>query len=99
MAYEAIDDKKLAADYYVQASEIQKKVLGTRHADYLETLDALAALYLISDEHQKAEPVYLEMLSTFDEIYGKFHKETVSARWKLGFYTIILVIMTKLKYT
>jgi tetratricopeptide (TPR) repeat protein len=62
-----------AEPLYLQAKEIQKKVLGENHPLYATSLNNLAELYNSMGEHAKAEPLHLQAKEIQKKVLGENH--------------------------
>lgn len=62
-----------AEKWYLEAKDIQAKVLGKGHLHYATTLSRLAFLYLRLDSNEKAEALYLEALAIREIALGREH--------------------------
>jgi len=60
-----------AENWYLEAKDIQKKVLGAGHPDYAVTLNDLAVLYSAMGNYALAEPLFLEARSIWEKALGK----------------------------
>lgn len=49
-----------AKDLYEQALRVRKKILGTRHPDYVASLKDLARLYYVMGDYDKADSLFEE---------------------------------------
>lgn len=66
---------KQAESLFLEALEIQKKILGDQHPDYATILNNLAALYKSQGTFDKAEPLLVEALRIIKKVLGEHHTD------------------------
>ena len=64
-----------AEPLYLEAKQIQEKVLGKEHPDYAASCNNLAILYKDMGQYEKAEPLYLEAKQIREKVLGKEHPD------------------------
>lgn len=74
----------LAEPLYLQALQIRKKIFGDKHADYAQSLNNLAGLYVSAGQLQKAEPLYLEAKEIWKVTIGEKSKDYTICLNNLG---------------
>ncbi len=74
--YENKGDYINAEALYVQALEINKKMLGENHFNTAGSMNNLAEIYYRNIDYIKAEDFYLQALEMFRAILGENHRET-----------------------
>ncbi len=59
-----------AEKWYLEAKDIQKKVLGEEHPDYALTINNLATLYSALGDFASAEPLFLQAQAIWEKALG-----------------------------
>jgi CHAT domain-containing protein/Flp pilus assembly protein TadD len=73
-----------AAGWWIEAKNLQEKLLGKQHPEYAETLNNLAALYDELGDYRAAEDYYKEALIIRAQFPGKKHPQYASSLNNLG---------------
>ena len=68
---------------YLQALELDRRLLGHDHPSVAIRLNNLAALYKAQNRYNEAESRYLEAIEICDRALGPAHPDTVYYREKL----------------
>jgi len=74
----------LAEPLYLKALQIRKKIFGDKHADYAQSLNNLAGLYVSAGQLQKAEPLYLAAKEIWKVAIGEKSKDYTICLNNLG---------------
>ncbi|KAF0249971.1 MAG: peptidase-like protein, partial [bacterium] len=82
--YKNNGDYAKAEFLYIQALEINKKVLGDNHHDTASSMSNLANLYYSKEDYNKAEPLYIIALEIFRTALGDNHSETAGSMSNLA---------------
>jgi CHAT domain-containing protein/tetratricopeptide (TPR) repeat protein len=64
-----------AEPLYIQALEVQKKVLGEEHPDYATSLSNLASLYADMSNYTKAKSLFIQALKIQKKVLGEEHPD------------------------
>lgn len=77
-AYASLGETDKAIDYYKQALDTQKAVLGADHPDVATTLNEWALIYFGADDYKKAEALYERALEIREKALGPNHPDVAN---------------------
>jgi len=82
LAYQGSNEE--AAKWYLEAKDIQEKVLGDQHTDYALTINNLATLYSSLGEYASAEPLFLQAQAIWAKAMGPENEYAAWSAESLG---------------
>jgi CHAT domain-containing protein/Flp pilus assembly protein TadD len=82
--YKEMGNYAEAEKYYVEAKEIEEKVLGKEHLSYATSLNNLGVLYYAMGNYAEAEKYYAEAKEIREKVLGKEHPDYATSLNNLG---------------